>query len=217
MTHFTGSLTLTNLVSSIVWNWNTNYWIEAITSGDGQVSGGHRWVVKDASAMLIATPDSGLLFMGWSGDAAGDYTEDSILIPMVRPVSVTATFSDDADGDGLLNTNEAVIGTDPRNGDSDGDGQNDGYEVAAGTSPTNSASLLAVRVSVETNSTLNEVSWYGVEGRYYQLEYADSITDGLMAKGSVVSGSNAVIRILDVTAGEQGYYRIRVSDSPAGL
>ncbi len=51
--------------------------------------------------------------MGWSGDASGDYSQEGIIVPMVRPVSVIATFSDDVDDDGLLNTNETALGTDP--------------------------------------------------------------------------------------------------------
>ena len=41
----------------------------------------------------------------------------------------------DVDGDGLLSTEEAVLGTDPYEADSDGDGTSDGDEVAWGTDP----------------------------------------------------------------------------------
>jgi hypothetical protein len=41
----------------------------------------------------------------------------------------------DSDVDGLKDTEEAILGTDPNNPDSDGDGINDGDEVAAGTNP----------------------------------------------------------------------------------
>jgi outer membrane protein OmpA-like peptidoglycan-associated protein len=40
--------------------------------------------------------------------------------------------SDDADGDGLTDAEEAVLGTDPLNPDTDGDGLNDGLEVNIG-------------------------------------------------------------------------------------
>jgi hypothetical protein len=48
--------------------------------------------------------------------------------------------SDDADGDGLTNSDEYLRGTNPKSADSDGDGLNDGAEVAAGTNPLNSDS-----------------------------------------------------------------------------
>ena len=42
----------------------------------------------------------------------------------------------DSDNDGLTDTQEADLGTDPDNADSDGDGLEDGAEVALGTDPT---------------------------------------------------------------------------------
>ena len=57
--------------------------------------------------------------------------------------SVGAAFSEtsarDADGDGLANTNEWLVGTDNFNPDSDGDGLPDGWELAYSLSPTNAA------------------------------------------------------------------------------
>ena len=41
----------------------------------------------------------------------------------------------DMDGDGLLNTEEAAIGTDALNPDTDGDGFSDGVELATGSDP----------------------------------------------------------------------------------
>jgi hypothetical protein len=211
----TGSVMLTGLVSSITWNWNTNYWVEAVTNGAGQVNGGNTWVPAGSNATLSVTPDSGWLFMGWSGDSTNDYAEESIIIPVVRPVSVTATFSDDADGDGLLNTNEMALGTNPRNSDSDGDGLPDRHELVAGTSPTNPASVLDIQLSL--SGSANELSWYGVSGRYYQLEYTDDLGTSWLPKGTIVSGANSAVLTLDIGAGAKRFYRIRVSDNPSEL
>jgi len=43
----------------------------------------------------------------------------------------------DSDQDGILDADEAALGTDPKNPDSDGDGLLDGEEVSGGTDPTN--------------------------------------------------------------------------------
>jgi len=47
----------------------------------------------------------------------------------------------DTDGDGLTDTEEATLGTDPNDADSDGDSYTDGEEVDGGTSPLNPYSL----------------------------------------------------------------------------
>jgi hypothetical protein len=211
----TGAFVLTGLVSSITWNWNTNYWVEAVASGEGQVAGGNVWVPSGSNATVTASASNGWLFMGWSGDASGDYSEESIILPVVRPVSVTASFSDDADDDGLLNTNETALGTDPRKKDSDGDGSDDSNELIAGTSPTNSVSVLAVNLAFE--SFANELSFFGVSGRYYQIEYTGDLGGTWTPLGMVSPGSDAVISEYDFTAGEKRFYRIRVSDNPDGL
>ena len=92
---------------------------------------------------------------------------------------------------------------------------NDSQELIAGTSPTNSASVLAVQLSTDVSA--NQVSWYGVSGRYYRLEYTDDLTNGWTPKGTVSSGANAQIMKLDIPSGGKRFYRIRVSDNPSGL
>jgi formylglycine-generating enzyme required for sulfatase activity len=210
-----GGVTLTDLVSSITWSWNTNYWVESVTSGEGQVTGGNVWVPSGSNATVTASASNGWLFMGWSGDASGDYSEESIILPVVRPVSVTATFSDDADDDGILNADESGYGTNPRNSDTDGDGLPDRHELVAGTQPTNAVSVLAI--ALQLNGSANELSWYGVSGRYYQLEYTEDLGQSWIPKGTVVPGANSAVLKLDVGAGVRRFYRIRVSDSPDGL
>ena len=125
----------------------------------------------------------------------------------------------DSDGDGLPDAWEILyfgnLTASNGTGDSDGDGMNDAQELIAGTSPTNSASVLAVQLS--TASSANQVSWYGVSGRYYRLEYTDSLTNGWTPQGTVSSGDNAQIVELDIPGGGKRFYRIRVSDSPSGL
>lgn len=52
----------------------------------------------------------------------------------------------DMDGDGLLDVDEAAIGTDALNPDTDGDGYNDGQEVLVmGTDPLNAKDPKPVR------------------------------------------------------------------------
>ena len=63
---------------------------------------------------LIATPNTGWLFTGWSGDITGDYTESNKTIIINENMNITANFSDDVDEDGFKNTVENYYGLNPR-------------------------------------------------------------------------------------------------------
>ena len=125
--------------SSITWNWQTNYWLEVSTSGNGSVNVPDGFYAKGSEQILTATYDAGWLFMGWSGDASGT---NEAFVMMTEPRAVMATFSDDADGDGLTNTEEATLGSNPWDSDTDGDGFDDNFEVQQGLSVTNDSSAL---------------------------------------------------------------------------
>jgi hypothetical protein len=163
--------------------------------------------------LLNATASNGWLFMGWSGDASGDYTQESIIVPMVRPLSNTATFSDDADSDGLLNTNEMALGTDPRKADSDSDGMSDARELIAGTSPTNQNSILSVSASLLADGR-RQLSWFGVQGRFYTFQYCDSLVAGdWQSYPFELNGSDAVLSLTDPEPASHRFYRVKVRSS----
>jgi hypothetical protein len=64
-------------------------------------------------------------------------TSDGDGLPDWAETPSASGASDDADGDGLTNSDEYLRGTNPKSADSDGDGLNDGAEVTAGTNPLN--------------------------------------------------------------------------------
>jgi hypothetical protein len=61
------SFSITN-DSSIVWNWTTNYWLEAETNRAGRVSGGDDWVLSGSRAVLTALASEGYRFDHWALD-----------------------------------------------------------------------------------------------------------------------------------------------------
>lgn len=120
----------------------------------------------------------------------------------------------DADGDGLVNSWERLLGTDQPGGvspdDWDGDGMSDLHEMLAGTDPTNSDSRLAfclvqreteeqVMAAGEEPTRPVRVSWQSVPGKTYQLEHVP-----MLAAIDPETGQPYVFKMVDdglVTAG----------------
>ena len=84
--------------------------------GSGSITGatsGENYDLGD-QVSLSAVADEGWLFTGWSGSITRGYAESNTVITIDSDTVITATFSEDADNDGLSNIQEAEVGTNPR-------------------------------------------------------------------------------------------------------
>ncbi len=150
----------------------TYYELQVILDGNGSVNVSNGWYVIGTNLAMIATPETNWLFVGWSGDLSGGYTTSSTNLIINTNKSITATFSDDADGDGLLNTNEYSLGTDPRDSDSDDDNLLDGTEVNTyGSDP------LVADTDVDGLSDGDEINTHGTDPLVADSD-ADGLSDG---------------------------------------
>jgi gliding motility-associated-like protein len=117
----------------------------------------------------------------------------------------------DSDGDGLLNSTEAQIGTNPNDVDSDGDGISDGIEFTNGTNPLDTCEPLNTFPSCDTDGDglLNsEESFHGTDP-----ENSDTDGDFISDLVEINNGSNPLdpcspnsntIDCLDKINGESG-------------
>ena len=187
----------------------------------------------DGDNNMSAGYDAGAFeFMHPSADTDGDGIMDA-----EDPFPMDPAEATDPDGDGIGNNadpdddNDGVLDAEdlfPLDGtewaDADGDGtgdnadlddDNDGVsdedEAVAGTSPTNSSSVLAVEHT--QNGMTNELSWLGVSGRFYQLDYTDDLNKKWSSFETIYSGADSIIQKLDSETALKRFYRVRVSES----
>ncbi len=135
----------------------------------------------------------------------------------------------DFDGDGLHNSWERSLGTDPENVDTDGDGMSDYEEWLAGTDPLDRTSFLAIRdirpvapsavpgVLGQTEELIHPIRlrWSTAPGRRYQVQHADSLLEEQIFKnvGVVIvagEGEDQVDTWIDVEYRPAGFFRLKL-------
>jgi uncharacterized repeat protein (TIGR02543 family) len=168
------------------------------TAGGTATGGGD--IEEGKPTTLTATPNTGYLFTGWSGNASG--TTNPLTITVNAAKTITANFAQDTnddDGDGLTNYAELVTyGTDKTKADTDGDGLGDKVEIDAGGDPkvSNAAYIDAVlkhyidagqQPGATSSSTPYTDGWYYYPSRGWMYTkrsiypyFYDSSTDGWM-------------------------------------
>lgn len=92
--------------------------------------------------------------------------------------------ANDPDRDGLLNEEEALLGTRPDLADTDRDGQDDGVEVRAGTDPNNDASFFAI-TRVQHDPGQVSLEWPSRDGNTYRVEVSTNLTDWILLETGI--------------------------------
>ena len=124
-------------------------------SSDGVVTGGSFGftgnLAHGTNATLTATPATGYVFSGWSGNASG--TSNPLTLLMNGNKTVGAAFAQDSrdpDSDGLTNYQELIDhSTNPNNADSNADGLRDGLALALGKNPNEDHSAFVTNLLAE--------------------------------------------------------------------
>ncbi|WP_418499090.1 gliding motility-associated C-terminal domain-containing protein [Flagellimonas sp.] len=101
-------------------------------------------ITDPSSGALVITAENNVDFAGLPvGNYVFEYTTSGAEAPCTNEsVQVTVSVSDcmvDTDGDGLMDSEEIALGTDPNDPDTDGDGLTDGEEVLVVDDPTTTA------------------------------------------------------------------------------
>ena len=98
----TGSFALTT-DSTLVWLWETNYWLDATAATGGSVDVATGWQAAGGDVNVAATPGAYWIFSGWSGDTNGCAINDNtITVSMDGPRSIMANFAVDPLATGFI-------------------------------------------------------------------------------------------------------------------
>jgi hypothetical protein len=160
------------------------------------------------AAGFILQPDTAFSGIAdeWNPDNDRDGLQDGEEI-----MAGSSLYNSDTDDDGLSDPDEVrTHGTSPILVDSDADGMNDSRELVAGTSPTNRSSVLSVTCSLLSGDEI-ALSWFGVQGRTYTLQYADSLNpNNWQSYPSEIAGSSAPVSFTDTEKATNRFYRVNV-------
>ncbi len=176
--------------------WNVNISV----NGDGSITPLSGTYKRGTNITFTVTEGIGYLFTGWYGDLLSDPVNMSLStnILISTNLNIVGAFSNDADGDGLTNTEESALGSNPWLLDSDGDGIDDPTETTMTNmvftfNPTvNSQSEIdRFRDMLENIPGMNENSTMDLKGGDIELSIENNIaTIRIPLQASTDGGNN---------------------------
>ena len=135
-----------------------------INSTAGGTTSGAGTYDLNTTTNLVATPNLGYVFTGWTGDLSS--TDSNVSITMGANREVNATFAQDTadnDGDGLTNYAELVThSSDPNDSDSDDDSLDDSLEVQIGLDPSTANANLVTFFNNRESTARSEGNTSGI-------------------------------------------------------
>lgn len=139
-------------------------------------------------------------------------TNYGVFIPVVARTDIPLDSGDD-DADGLNNSLEKSLGSNPADRDSDEDGMEDGQEFRAGTDTTDANSFLAVSQVIPTGHGDLGIQWSSVAGKRYAVEFSSDDLCGnatyIRVAGPITAtGSVSFVSIENGLANPVGHYRV---------
>ena len=132
------------------------YHLAVSVNGCGSVNVAEGYYSNGVDLAVAATAASGWLFVEWNGGLKGGYSTASTNLLMYGDRAIAATFSLDADDDGMNNIEEDI----------------------AGTVPTDKASRFVSEAASQPGTGGFVVGWSpSIEGRVYSIRWKPSLTN----------------------------------------
>lgn len=208
----TGSNVTFNLstLSSLRWNWRTEFQVTASAGTGGTVNASGEWFELGTEVTLVAVPDPGYLFVSWLGDISS--ATNSLKFAVDRPVTLTAIFSVDSDGDGLPDNWEIIYFGNLLQGaedDFDHDARSNAKELQLGSHPLVADLLRVAGAAVRGDLTSLDIT--NTTG----TRYAVQMTTNLPGPWQTIASNQFTTNFsAPVPAGDRAFYRLS-QPSPA--
>ena len=135
-----------------------------------------------------------------------------VFVPVISAVDEPLDASD-TDSDGLNNSWEEALGSDPNDTDTDEDGMADNSEFRAGTDLNDATSLLVMVQLFPAGGNDLTLSWDSVAGKSYQVEYTENMDNPSYSDVSDVvqaTDSTTQVTITDGLLNGLGHYRVKL-------
>ncbi|HMO52816.1 MAG TPA: hypothetical protein PKE26_16800 [Kiritimatiellia bacterium] len=183
-------LTLTN-DAVLTWNWNTNYWLEALAADHGNVNVTSDWMAAGSTADLTALASNYYDFSHWTHDVPPELiTNNPVALLMDGAKVVAAVFVERLAANNVPEWWLALYYPDAEDmdeaalSDSDLDGIQAWAEYIAGTDPTDPSSVLRGNAASKDGMI---IIWPSISGRLYSIQYTTNL---LLPFITFTSGSN---------------------------
>lgn len=135
----------------------------------------------------------------------------SVFIPSLNTVQPLDGNDDDADG--LVNSWEKSLNTNPNNADTDGDRVSDYHEFLSGTDGNDAGDFLRMVQVMPVLNGHSIVFWASVSGKTYQVQFsADLATQAFADLGGPVTATGTTTQIIHTNglAAPGGHYRVKI-------
>ena len=212
------SFTLTNN-AALVWKWSSKYSFKltALAGSNGAVAPTNAWYEQGSNAIVTAYPANYYHVSSWLGDTSGaGYDGPSLILPMIAPRSVTATFAPNVTSThGVPEYWLATYGWTQAfevaaEADADGDGMATWAEWRADTDPTNRASLLAIAHLDWNPKTGVLLNWIGGAARTQIVQRAEAPVGPWHPVYTNMPPTPILNSLLRPSGDSSGFYRIQI-------
>jgi hypothetical protein len=171
------------------------------------------WFPAGTNLTVIAQPDAGYAFAGWSGTSQS--TAPTLNFTLDQPSTLVANFVAESDGDGLPDEWElAYFGdlTQGPNDDPDRDGRTNAEEFANGTNPTVADILRILSLELANNTAVLSIS--NNSGTRYSIQVATNLT----GPWSTVAATQFLTRYTSsVPSAVQSFWRLQQPGRPVDV